>query len=156
MAFIHIRSIARAMAVVSVSIAILAFSSACTTSGGNSLLVKTRGASQSQYLPGKFESLLETLGYEWVPVKDPDVGHPLKIATVNGQYRMRFQAHDASDILVDVHLRQDGQSVGLHFTQNGGTSLDTEATERYQQLRKRLEFEFGADRVSANRPLLKP
>ncbi len=156
MVFPNERSKAWALAAVCLSIAILAFSSGCTTSGSKSLLVMTRGESQSQYLPGKFESLLESLGYEWVPVKDPDVGHPVKIATVNGQYRMRFQARDASGIMVDVHMRQDGQSAGLHFTQNGGPSLDAEAVERYRQTRERLEFAFGADRVSANRPLLTP
>ena len=144
------------LAALCVSITVLVFVTACTTSGTNSLLVKTRDASRTQYLPAGFQSMLESLGYEWIPVKDPDVGHPVKIATVNEQYRMRFQARDATGIKVDVHIRQDGHSAGLYFTQDGTPSLDAEATVRLQQLRRRLEFEFGTDRVSANRPLLTP
>lgn len=144
------------LAAVCVSITMLVLSSACTTGGANSLLVKTRDASRSQYLPSGFQALMESLDYEWIPVKDPDIGHPVKIATVNGQYRMRFQARDATGIKVDVHIRQDGHSAGLYFTQDGTPSLDAEATVRFQKLRQRLEFEFGTDRVSANRPLLTP
>ena len=66
MVFSQNRSIAWVLAGVCVPIYILALFSAHTKSGGNFLLVKTRDASQSQYLPAEFERLLESPGYEWI------------------------------------------------------------------------------------------
>jgi hypothetical protein len=46
------------------------------------------------------------------PVTDPDIGHPVRVATIYREYRMKFRTRDASGILIDVHIRQDGQSAG--------------------------------------------
>ena len=135
---------------------VLAVAGGCATTGGHTLLVDTREAGRSEYLPEEFERLLESLGYEWLPLTDPDIGHPVKIATVYGQYRMLFQSRHAAGIKVDVHIRQDGNSAGLHFRQDSRPSLDADAIQHYLQLRERLEFEFGPDRVSENHPLLAP
>ena len=128
----------------------------CATTGHDTLLIKTAEAASTQNLPEEFTRMLEALGYEWVPVTDPDIGHRVKVATVHGEYRMRFRARDAAGIQIDVHIRKDGGSAGLHFTQDGGETLDAGARRRYLQLRERLEFEFGDDNVVDNRPLLAP
>jgi hypothetical protein len=135
----------------------LAISGGCATPVDRyTLMVDTREAGRSAYLPEEFEQLLESLGYEWLPLADPDIGHPVKIATIYGEYRMLFQLRYAADIKVDVHIRQDGKFAGLHFKQDERPSLDEDATQYYMQLRERLEFEFGPDRVSGNHPLLAP
>jgi hypothetical protein len=137
-------------------ISALGLGSGCTATGSNTLLVMTREAANSQYLPDEFERLLDSLGYEWVPVTDPDIGHPVKIATIYSEYRMQFRSRDAPGIRIDVHIRQDGQSAGLHFYQNDNKSLDAAAARRYQQLRERLELEFGSSHVVDNRTLMTP
>ena len=135
----------------------LAISGGCATPvDRHTLMVDTTAAGRSTYLPEEFEELLESLGYEWLPLTDPDIGHPVKIATVYGEYRMLFRCRHAADIKVDVHMRQDGKFAGLHFRQDDKPSLDANAAQYYQQLRDRLEFEFGPDRVSENHPLLVP
>ena len=144
------------MAMVFILPVVLTVPGGCATIGGDTLLVMTSRAAGTEYLPDEFERLLDSLGYEWVPVTDPDIGHPVKVATIYGEYRMRFQARDATGIKVDVHIRQDGQSASLHVTQDGRDSLDADATQHRLQLRERLEFEFGAGNVSENRPLLAP
>jgi hypothetical protein len=141
---------------VPIRITVLALVTGCTATGSHTLLVKTQEAANSQYLPDEFERLLDSLGYEWLPVTDPDIGHPVRVATIYREYRMKFRARDASGILIDVPIRQDGQSAGLHFYQNDNNSLGAAAVRRYQQLRERLELEFGSSRVIDKRPLLAP
>ena len=41
-----------------------------------------------QYMPGEITAMLEDLGYVWVPVHDPAVGHGVEVAQLYGQYRM--------------------------------------------------------------------
>lgn len=153
--FTHTPASTRAMMVL-ILVTALGLVTGCTATASHTLLVKTREAANSQYLPDEFERLLDSLGYEWVPVTDPDIGHPVKVATIYREYRMQFRARDASGILIDVHIRQDGQSAGLHFYQDDSKSPDAAASGRYQQLRERLELEFGASRVIDKRPLLAP
>jgi hypothetical protein len=131
--------------------------SGCTTvTGGRTLNVDTGNLESIQYLPQEISRMLEALGYRSLTIHDPDIGHPVKIAEHNGQYRMLFQARDNPAIRIEVHIRVTGNHTGLHFYEVGNKSLGEPARQRYQQLKQRLVLEFGADNVTDNYPLLAP
>jgi hypothetical protein len=135
----------------------LLLQSACTTvTGGRTLDVDTRDLEGVQYMPQEISRMLEALGYEWLPVHDPDIGHPVKVAEYQGQYRMLFQVRDNTAIRVEVHIRVTGNHTGLHFYEVGNRDLGEPAREHYRKLRQRLVLEFGADNVTEKHPLLAP
>ena len=137
-------------------LAALLQSGCAAVTGGRTLDVDTGHLEGAQYMPQEISRMLEALGYESLPVHDPDIGHPVKIAEQNGQYRMLFQARDYPAIRVEVHIQVVGNHTGLHFDEVGNKSLGEPARQRYQQLKQRLVLEFGADNVTDNHPLLAP
>ena len=133
------------------------FQSGCTTvTGGRTLEVDTGDIEGVQYMPQEISRMLEALGYEWLPVHDPDIGHPVKVAEYQGQYRMLFQARDNTALRVEVHIRVAGNHTGLHFYEVDSKDLGAAARAHYRQLKQRLVLEFGADNVTDNHPLLAP
>ena len=131
--------------------------SGCTTvTGGRTLDVDTGDLESVQNMPQEISRMLEALGYEWLTVHDPDIGHPVKVAEHNGQYRMLFQARDNTAIRVEVHIRVAGNHTGLHFYEVGNKNLGEPARAHYRKLKQRLVLEFGADNVTDNHPLLAP
>ena len=48
--------------------------------------------------------MMDILGYDRLPIRDPDTRQPVAIATVNGQYRMLFQFRENASIRVDAHI----------------------------------------------------
>ena len=133
------------------------FLSSCTTvTGGRTLDVDTGDIESIPSLPQETSRMMESLGYDWLPVHDPDIGHPVKIAEHNGQYRMLFQARDNTAIRVEIHIRIAGKHTGLHFYEVGNKKLGTAAQQHYRKLRQRLVLEFGADNITENHPLLAP
>jgi hypothetical protein len=137
-------------------LAALLQSGCATVTGGRTLDVDTGNLEGVQNMPQEISRMLEALGYESLPVHDPDIGHPVKIAEQNGQYRMLFQARGNPAIRVEVHIRVAGNRTGLHFYEVGNKSLGESARQHYQQLKQRLVLEFGADNVTDNHPLLAP
>lgn len=133
------------------------FLSGCTSvTGGRTLDVDTGDLEGAQNMPQEISHMLEALGYESLAVHDPDIGHPVKIAEQNGQYRMLFQARDNPAIRVEVHIRVAGNHTGLHFYEVGSKEPGAAALQHYQKLKQRLVLEFGADNVTDNHPLLAP
>jgi hypothetical protein len=133
------------------------FLSGCTTvTGGRTLEVDTGDIESIQYLPQEISRMMESLGYDWLPVHDPDIGHPVKVAVINGQYRMLFQARDNTAIRVETHIRVAGHHTGLHFYEVGNKDPGEPALEHYRKLKQRLVLEFGADNVTDKHPLLAP
>ena len=129
----------------------------CTTvTGGRTLKVDTGNIESIQSMPQEISRMLESLGYDWLPVHDPDIGHPVQVAEHNGQYRMLFQLRDDPKIRVEVHTRVAGNHTGLHFYDTGNKELDASARQRYHELKQRLILEFGADNVTDRHPLLAP
>jgi hypothetical protein len=89
-------------------------------------------------------------------VHDPDVGHPVKVAETNGQYRMLFQSRAVPAVRVAVHIRVNGNTLGMHIYETGRSGLGDQGMRLYRELRQRLEFEYGADKVTESLPLLSP
>jgi hypothetical protein len=116
--------------------------------GERVLKIDPRHALGLQYMPDEVSTLLEDLGYAWVPVHDPEAGHGVKAAKEQEQWRMQFTAAGAPGIVIDVHIRVDDSVTGLHFRWDDGTMSDAAAAERLQQVKERAQLEFGADSVS--------
>ncbi len=127
-----------------------------TITGGGTLDIDTADIEGTQYMPEEISRMMDSLGYDWLPVHDPNIGHPVKVAEINGQYRTLFQACDNPAIRVEVHIRIAGNHTGLYFYEAGNKNPGEPAQQRYQKHRERLVFEFGADNITDNHPLLAP
>jgi len=123
----------------------------CATSAGQSLMIDSRQVPAVQYMPGEITTMLEDLGYQLVP--DPD---PVKTAERYAEYRMQFRARDAADIRIDVHIKMVNSVTGLHLYQVGEKGSMPAKAERYRELKRRVELQFGAENVSDNHPFLTP
>lgn len=124
---------------------------ACATNGSHSLMIDARQVPAVQYMPGEITAMLEDLGYQLIP--DPD---PIKSAERYAEYRLQFKARDAADIRIDVHIKMVTNVTGLHLYQRGEKEPTAETAERYRQLKKRVERQFGAENVSDTHPFLTP
>lgn len=109
-----------------------------------------------QYMPGEITAMLEDLGYEWVPVRDPAVGHGVRVSQQYGQYRMQFRARDGAGITIDVHMRISDNVTGLYFHQAGDAGPTADSRAHYRKLKERISLEFGADSISEGQTFFTP
>ena len=116
---------------------------ACSTKGGHKLTIDARRVPAVQYMPGEITAMLEDLGYRSIP--DPD---PVTTAGRYGEYRMQFQAQDAKDVNIDVHIRMVDSVTRLHLYRVDGNGVTAVTAERYRELRRRVERQFGAENVT--------
>jgi hypothetical protein len=123
---------------------------------GKVLKIDPRDVTDIQYMPVEIASMMEDLGYEWMPVHDRAVGHGLEVAQQNGQYRMKFQASDDAAVTIDVHIRISDNVTGFYFHDAGSDSRDESSQSRYRKLRERMELEYGADNVSEGHSFFTP
>ena len=122
---------------------------------GKILKIDPRHTVGLQDMPSEITSMLEELGYEWQPVKDPVTGQPIRVIQQHGQYRMLFRATANTSVQIDVHIRIGDNVTGLHLSGIGGEAPD-DAPDYYRELRERMELEFGADSVSEGSFLFTP
>jgi len=147
----RMESVGPLFAIVALSALMCLWLPGCATTGDQSLMIDTRRVPAVQYMPGEITAMLEDLGYQLIP--DPD---PLKSTERYAEYRMQFKARDAADIRIDVHIKVVNNVTGLHVYQVGEKKSTAATTERYRELRKRVELEFGAENVSDKHPFLTP
>ena len=85
--------------------------------------------------------MLESLGYEQLPVRDPTTGQPVYVAEKYGEYRLLFQSSDDNNVRVNAHIDMGGGNIGLHLYKIDSNDLDKSAVQLYQKLKQRLELE---------------
>ena len=129
--------------------------SACSTRGAI-LEVKPQQIEGTQYPPQEITRVLNSLGYEQLPVRDPTTGQPVYVAEKYGEYRLLFQSSDDNNVRVNAHIDTGGGNIGLHLYEIGSKDLDESAVQLYRKLKQRLEFEYGAANVSSSNPVLSP
>ncbi len=100
--------------------------------------------------------MLEGLGYEWQPIRDPVTGQPVKVVDTLGQYRMQFRAAGEVTVQVDVHIRKENRVTGLHFSEVGSDQPGAAAMDYYRKLTERTAQRFGAGNVSDKRSFMTP
>ena len=101
-----------------------------------------------QDMRSEITSMLEGLGYERLPLRDPSTGQPVQVAEEYGQYRMLFRAADNVSVQIEVHIRKTDNMTGLHFSVVGNDQPGAAALDYYRKLKDRAVLEFGADNVS--------
>jgi len=136
--------------------ALLVFMPGCASTGSKSLKIDTRQIVGVQNMRSEITFMLEDLGYEWQPVRDPVTGQPVKAADTLGQYRMQFRAAGKVTVQVDVHIRKDNRVTGLHFSEVGADQPGAAAMDYYRKLKERTVQRFGADNVSDKRSFTTP
>ncbi len=129
---------------------------ASCASPGATLKVKPQREAGIQYSPQEVSRMMDILGYERLPIRDPDTRQPVAIATAHGQYRMLFQFRENTSIQVDVHIVIGHGAIGLHIYQPGNEGLDNAAVQQYDKLRQRLTLQYGAEHVSDSHPAFTP
>ena len=129
--------------------------SACTTTGAI-LEVKPQHLEGAQYPPQEITRMLESLGYEPLPVRDPTTGQPVYIAEEYGEYRLLFQSSDDNSVRVNAHIDKGGGNIGMHLYKVDSKELDKSAVQHYRKLKQRLELEYGAANVNSSNPVLSP
>ena len=123
----------------------------CAMNGRQSLMIDARHVPAIQYMPGEITTMLEDLGYKLIPNTDP-----VKAAERYGEYRLQFKARDAENIRIDVHIRMVDNVTGIHLYDTADKTPGAATAQRYNELKKRVELEFGAENVSNNHPFLTP
>ena len=129
--------------VVALTVSISLCAAGCANTSGHRLTIDARKVPAVQYMPGEITAMLEDLGYQLIP--DPD---PVKTAERYAEYRMQFKSRDAADIRIDVHIKMVNRVTSLYLYQLGEKEATEATAERYRQLRKRVEMQFGAENVS--------
>ena len=109
-----------------------------------------------QDMPSEITSMLEELGYEWQPLRDPVTGQPVQVIQQNGQYRMLFKATASTAMQINVHIRIGDNVTGLHFSMTGEDRPGDAAPDYYRKVRERAELEFGEESVSDGSALFTP
>lgn len=136
--------------------ALLVFVPGCASTGSKSLKIDPRQMVGVRDMRSEITFMLEGLGYEWQPLRDPVTGQPVKVADTLGQYRMQFRATGKVDVQVDVHIRKDNRVTGLHFSEVGADQPGAAAMDYYHKLTERTMQRFGAGNVSDKRSFRTP
>ena len=123
------------------------FTQGCTSVGGETLSIHAEHVAARQSMPDEMASLLGELGYDWLPVADPNVRHPVKVAEEDGEYRMSFQHAADRQVRIDVRIRQLDDYTRLHFYETGRQTLSPPSRTLLQKLRERVVMEFGDSNV---------
>ena len=123
-------------------VAMVLFLSACTTSGGTRLTIDTRDVPAIEYVPKEVTGMLKDLGYEAVAESDAE-----RWARNFEDYKVQFRARDDANIRVDVDYKLINQLTGIHLYNTTEKTPGAATVQRYETLKKRVEWEFGVDSV---------
>jgi len=116
--------------------------SACATSGGTRLTIDTRDVPAIEYVPKEVTAMLKDLGYEAVAESDAE-----RWARNFEDYKVQFKARDDANIKVDVDFKLINQLTGIHLYNTTEKTPGAATMQRYNALKKRVEWEFGVDSV---------
>ena len=127
---------------VALYVATLLLLAACASSSGQKLVIDTRNVPAVGYLPDEVRALLEDLGYEMMPESRAE-----RMAQSFDDYKLQFKARDADNIRVDVDFRLTEKLTGMHLYNTDETSPSSATLQRYEQLKQRVQQEFGVDSI---------
>jgi len=123
-------------------VAMVLLVSACSTSGGTRLTIDTRDVPAIEYVPKEVTAMLKDLGYQ--AVAEPDAE---RWARNFEDYKVQFKARDNANIMVDVDFKLINQLTGIHLYNKNEKTPGAATMQRYEILKKRVEWEFGVDSV---------
>jgi hypothetical protein len=122
---------------------------ACELQHSAILKVNPRHDAGVEYAPQELTKMMTGLGYQQLRVKDPVTEQSVTIAEKYGEYRMLFQSLENNNIRVDIHIDMLDGRIALYFYNINSSAFNSSSLQLYEQLRKRLELEYGAENVSS-------
>jgi hypothetical protein len=125
---------------------------ACATHHAMTLKVNPLHDKGAEYPPEEVSRMMADLGYQRLRVKDPVTEQSVAVAEKQGEYRLLFQSPRNDNIRVDVHIVMEDGRLALYFYKINNTPPDDSTLQLYEQLRQRVEFEYGAENVSSSYP----
>ncbi len=137
--FISARSFFHSVTLLTAMVLLL---SGCATGGIQKLVIDTSQVPAVDYLPDEVTSMLEDLGYEVIPESDAE-----RWARNFDDYKMQFKARDAENIRVDVQFTLIDRLTRLHLYDINEKTPGAATIQRFNTLKKRVEWEFGVDSV---------
>lgn len=127
---------------------VLILLSGCVPSGVKELTIDPTHVLGGQNIRKEIVFMLEELGYEYQPVRDPTTGQPVMVAEQNGQYRMMFRLKEDSSIHVEVSIRETDNFTELYFFEADGKQLSADAMDYYLVLKAEVTKVFGQENVN--------
>ena len=133
-------------------ICLLAQVMACATQQAITLEVNSRHVEGVQYAPQEVTHMMTDLGYQQLRVKDPVTEQSVAVAENSGEYRLLFQSLEDKNIRVDIHIVKTDGKIALYLYNINNSPPGETLLRLYEQLRQRLETEYGAGSVRSSRP----
>lgn len=133
-------------------ICLLALATACATQQAITLKVNSRHVKGVQYAPQEVTHMMTDLGYQQLRVKDPVTEQSVAVAEKFGEYRLLFQSLEDNNIRVDIHIAKMDGRIALYLYNINNSSPGETSLRLYEQLRQRLESEYGSENVSSSHP----
>ena len=130
---------------------ILIFVSGCASTNKMTLNIDPSHVIAMQDMRTEITGMLEDLDYQWHPIQDETTGQKLKVAEKYGQYRMLFKHIDDVSVQVEVHIRENDNMTGLHFSEIGTDKPSSKTMDYYHKLKARVIQIFGEDSVSSDK-----
>jgi hypothetical protein len=121
---------------------------ACSSTGGETIKIDARQVQGWRYMPDEISEMLYGLGYDWVPIADPNSRREVKTAEVDGEYRMRFAHVAGGQANIDVRIRRKDGFTRLHFYEPARQTLSASSRQLLQELQERVTLEFGPANIS--------
>jgi len=131
---------------------LLAIMAACATQQSMTLKVNSRHVEGIQYAPQEVIHMMTDLGYQHLRVKDPVTEQSVAVAEKQGEYRLLFQSPEDNNIRVDIHIVMEDGRMALYLYNINNSPPGETSLRLYEQLRQRLETEYGAENVSSSHP----
>lgn len=129
----------------------LIFVSGCASTNKMTLKIDPNYVVAMQDMRTEITGMLEDLGYQWHPIYDERIEQKLKVIEKYGQYRMLFKLIDDTTVQVEVHIRENDNMTGLHFSETGTDKPSSKALDYYHKLKVRVIQEFGEESVSSDK-----
>jgi len=96
--------------------------------------------------------MMTDLGYQQLRVKDPVTEQSVAVAEKFGEYRLLFQSPEDNNIRVDIHIVKTDGRIALYLYRIDNSPPGETSQRLYEQLRQRLESEYGTENVSSSYP----
>jgi hypothetical protein len=122
--------------------------SACASGGGETLRIDTRDVLGVGHLPESINAMLSELGYEWVPILDPNAHRKVKTVQKDGEWSMRFEYVQNRRVRIDARMGMYDNRTRLHFYEVDGMNLSASSMTLLEKLKQRADRQFGPENVS--------
>lgn len=123
-------------------------SQGCASSGGETLKIDLQHVVGRQYMPDELTVMLRKLGYDWIPIFDPNTQFEVKTVQQDGEYRMHFEYVQTRQVRIDARIKVKSGFTRLHFYEPTSQTLSATSRELLQKLKKRVVLEFGETNVT--------